>query len=603
MRTINAEGARPQLILAKRLYNDGTGTDWVGDVTAAVTIGGTAQSPIAYLQVYRYTSEDGSQAEGLYNHNFSTVPVLDTPYSASIAWNGSTVTGTFNGESITYTPITTINPARHSWCRLRAQVYDNYVNGVGREATIEGFFDNIRVNGALYDDFSGPKIDETKWREYEFVREIDGGKLRSEVRSTTASTTTIQSNLTMLMPLSAKAIEAKVRLTSYNNPSAANCRADVSGRFFNDGSTGGGYTGDYLAFTYLGGNGTSPVAGWAVARYSGAGSNSVIGVASGTFTTPISLGVDYTLSVDWDGSKFVFKIDSETVEYAPVVSTVLPANQPVKGLDTFITNNAGKEATIAALTDDVRIVESSSLYADFGSNGIWMYNGSTWSQTTSSNPETMVVSGSTLYGDFGSSGIWMYNGTTWSQTTPSNPQMMTVSGPTLYGAFSGAGIWKWDGSSWSQTASSNPETMVVSGSTLYGDFGSSGIWMYNGTTWSQTTPSNPQMMTVSGSTLYGAFSGAGIWKWDGSSWSQTASGNPEAILASGSTLYGDFGSSGIWMYNGTTWSQTTPSNPQMMTVSGSTLYGAFSGAGIWKWDGSSWSQITPNDPASMVVGY
>ena len=71
-----------------------------------------------------------------------------------------------------------------------ARVDTNYANGVGKEATIEGFFDNVKVNGAAYDDFSGPTIDETKWLDYEFVREIDEGKLRSEVRSSTASTAT-----------------------------------------------------------------------------------------------------------------------------------------------------------------------------------------------------------------------------------------------------------------------------------------------------------------------------------------------------------------------------------------------------------------------------
>ena len=67
----------------------------------------------------------------------------------------------------------------------------------------------------------------------------------------------------------------------------------------------------------------------------------------------------------------------------------------------------------------------SLLYGKFD-NGIWMYNGSTWSQITPGNPEAMVAAGSLLYGDFGSNGIWMYNGSTWSQISPNNPTDMAV---------------------------------------------------------------------------------------------------------------------------------------------------------------------------------
>ena len=136
------------------------------------------------------------------------------------------------------------------------------------------------------------------------------------------------------------------------------------------------------------------------------------------------------------------------------------------------------------------------LYGDFGSGGIWMYNGITWTQLTPSDPEAMITAGSLLYGDFGSGGIWMYNGTTWAQLTPSDPETMVVSGSLLYGDFGSSGIWQWDGTTWTQLTPSNPETMIASGSLLYGDFGSGGIWMYNGTTWTQLTPSDPETMVA-----------------------------------------------------------------------------------------------------------
>jgi hypothetical protein len=168
----NTEGARPQMYLYKTLYNDGTGTNYMGEVYALVVIGGPSQSPTAVLLINRRTTVDGSQFERLSGQTFSTAPALDTVYSASINWNGSTVTGTFNGESLTYTPATAIQDIHYPGCTLSALVDTNYANGVGKEATIEGFFDNVKVNGVAYDDFSGSTIDETRQHTHPLLKVI-----------------------------------------------------------------------------------------------------------------------------------------------------------------------------------------------------------------------------------------------------------------------------------------------------------------------------------------------------------------------------------------------------------------------------------------------
>ena len=70
-------------------------------------------------------------------------------------------------------------------------------------------------------------------------------------------------------------------------------------------------------------------------------------------------------------------------------------------------------------------------------------------------PNAMVYSG------FAGNGIWEWDGATWSQLTPGTPQMMSASGSLLYGAFSGNGIWKWDGATWSQLTPNDPTIMVA----------------------------------------------------------------------------------------------------------------------------------------------
>jgi hypothetical protein len=213
--------------------------------------------------------------------------------------------------------------------------------------------------------------------------------------------------------------------------------------------------------------------------------------------------------------------------------------------------------------------------ASIASSGIWAYNSTstTWTQITSSNPESVVASGSVLYGDFGASGIWMWSGgdsTAWTQITSSNPESVVASGSVLYGDFGASGIWMWSGgdsTAWTQITSSNPESVVASGSVLYGDFGASGIWMWDGSAWTQITYSNPESVVSSGSVLYGDFGASGIWMWDGSAWTRITYSNPESIVSSGSVLYGDFGASGIWMWDGSAWTQITSSNPIIMAVS------------------------------------
>ena len=207
------------------------------------------------------------------------------------------------------------------------------------------------------------------------------------------------------------------------------------------------------------------------------------------------------------------------------------------------------------------------LYGSFTGTGIWKWDGSSWNQVTSNNPEAMVVSGTTLYGDFGTGGIWKWDGANWTQTTPNNPDLMAATSTVLYGTFTGGGIWKWDGANWSQT-----------------------------------TPNNPDLMAATSTALYGSFAGGGIWKWDGANWTQATPNNPDLLVASGESLYCSFAGGGIWKLEGTAWSQTTPNNPQQMVASEVNLYGSFAGGGIWKWDGLTWTQLTPNEPVSMVTG-
>lgn len=67
---------------------------------------------------------------------------------------------------------------------------------------------------------------------------------------------------------------------------------------------------------------------------------------------------------------------------------------------------------------------------DFGTSGIWMWNGRAWSQLSTNNPENMIpfdIDGNgddEIAVDLGSLGLWMWNGGVWSQLGANDPEYL-----------------------------------------------------------------------------------------------------------------------------------------------------------------------------------
>jgi len=55
-----------------------------------------------------------------------------------------------------------------------------------------------------------------------------------------------------------------------------------------------------------------------------------------------------------------------------------------------------------------------SLVADFGGNGLWIYDGFSWEGITGWNPESMTIWENKLVTDFGGNGLWLYDSGSWS---------------------------------------------------------------------------------------------------------------------------------------------------------------------------------------------
>jgi hypothetical protein len=358
--------------LAGFWYNDnttpGAGSGAIGDVQGEIAL---RKEPTGFRVnwfIVRMTNLEGTQGDYITGGNFKAGVTTGVTYPLYVSYNSGTNEFRFKvgGEEVIVNQGNTPNlpdrsgPANTPWKEIctRVQIQDPGASGY-----ISATFDNIYKNDVLYDAFpppiigTPPTIDETKWPTYESVKEISGGKFRSKVRSSLASTSSVSGRLEFLCPSEISAIQTKVTPLAYQNDQGASTRARIVGTFYNDGTRGADpkdRTGDVGAQIRIGGSGLTPVAEWNVYKTIDFAGVVPQLIASGTFTTPFSLGRTYTLFLGWDGIKFTFKIDNEVAYYEPETG-VYPTYNPWRAIETQVFDPQRKEATMEALFDDVMV--------------------------------------------------------------------------------------------------------------------------------------------------------------------------------------------------------------------------------------------------------
>ena len=345
-------------------YNDGTsGAGVIGDVFAMVGIGrGANGSPVGEVIVGRLANAEGTAWNILWYRTFSQPVVIGIPYTLYLAFDSAANRFTFRMGGEERTVGLPDIPARVAQARApsRALTTAVYVENAISSGSVSATFGDVYKNGIRYDDFSATTIDPARWTNYESVREISGGRFRSKVRSSAASSSLIN-ELNFVNPRYIDGIQAKLTLARYENWSSGTAWADaiIGGLFYHEGTPGEGLTGDVMAKVSIGGPGTSPMAFWLVYRFDDETGWNFTDLDYGQFTTPISLGTAYALSLDWDGKQFTFKLNDEVATYVPV-GTIGPPNQHGKGISTLVYRPDGNEATIEALFDDVMVSASAS---------------------------------------------------------------------------------------------------------------------------------------------------------------------------------------------------------------------------------------------------
>jgi len=241
------------------------------------------------------------------------------------------------------------------------------------------------------------------------------------------------------------------------------------------------------------------------------------------------------------------------------------------------------------------------LAVDFGSNGLWHYDGS-WTSLASWNPDGLVEWTGGMAVDFDTYGTWNYDGTTWTQLAGWNPEDDMVNWIDGIAVDFGAnGLWSYDGSSWTSLASWNPDGMGEWTGGLAVNFGATyGLWNYDGTTWTQLASWEAEYGIAWNSGLAIDFGSNGLWYYDGSSWTILASWNPDGLVEWTGGMAVDFDTYGTWNYNGTTWTQLAGWNPEDDMVNWIDGIAVDFGAnGLWSYDGSSWTSLAGWNPEEI----
>ena len=231
---------------------------------------------------------------------------------------------------------------------------------------------------------------------------------------------------------------------------------------------------------------------------------------------------------------------------------------------------------------------------DFGTQGVWLWNGGSWTLLTPSNPEHLMAGDMDgdgvceITGDFGPDGIWTWDAGTWSRLSGQNPEVMAAadtdgdSAVELVADLGVFGVWLWNAGSWNQLYIESPDDLMAadtdgdSADEILFDFGSNGLWLWNDGSRTQITEDDPEYMIAadtdgdSAGELVVDFGSLGLWLWNGGAWTYLTNDNPE-FMAAGDTdgdgadeVAVDFGGLGVYLWNGGTWSFLTPDNPDFL---------------------------------------
>lgn len=345
------------------LYNDGTSSVGAqGNVVGIIELRFGGQ----VLEI-QYSVFPISDAEGNARNAFGPIferrrrANFNEPHVLGLSWDGRMVTFAYDGVTEQADPTAIVPLGRPTptspFARLQARV-SGPIADPAAFGSISATFDNVQINGAPFDDFTGTtSIDQTKWRDAELGTRVANGAV--VLSATLQGRDDNPNSLVFNDQDSVSAIAARVRVDSLatNGPRA---RGRLAGFLYNDGSPGEGRTGNVLAGVQLRGASESAPLNieWFVGKCNDTQCNSFTEFQSRSMGTA-AIGQSVTLGIAWDGTVFTFRADQITATYDPR-SQARPRTtkllSPRKGLEISIAASASPtaRASITATFDDVQ---------------------------------------------------------------------------------------------------------------------------------------------------------------------------------------------------------------------------------------------------------
>jgi len=486
-----------------RFYNTKASGGATGDIWAGIFIGDRGSGLEAWWEVVE-CQDDAGNNWGLEGSRTLIGPgtlAYGTAYTTKIEYDGANgFTFTVPGQSESFNT----GPARQrdavtGYKGLTTGAYSDGGSGTGYTSAL---FDNVYINNqvAVYDNFSAAPLDPTKWQSLEVVREISAGKLRLNVQAD-GSTQTVR-----FFPndQATAYLETKVLVESGSQASpGASGRVRLAGYYYNEkGPPYDGYKNDVWVSNQIdlddSGNRKASCSMWRhdVADPWGAGTS----LFYQEFNTAIAFDTQYALSIEHTGSTFRFRCNNETYTYEVTTPMYEPSEEKSCSLQSRVYADAGESGYMKTTFDDVYVAGdnvnpivsyNNGLAVDFGTAGLYSYDGTSWSQISTNNPEWLTTYNGNLAADFGSTyGLYEYNGSAWSQISTSDADntgnTMVAYDTGLAVDFGTAGLYSYDGTSWSQISTNNAEWLTAYNGNLAVDFGATyGLYSYDGSAWSQ----------------------------------------------------------------------------------------------------------------------
>jgi hypothetical protein len=247
-------------------------------------------------------------------------------------------------------------------------------SGIGYGSAL---FDNVYINNEItaYDTFDSAPLDQTKWQNLEFVREISGGRLRLNVQADGSRTdATLRPSIQVTAYL-----EAKVLVESGSQVSSgASGIARIAGYYYNDSRGPGsgqpydGNEGDAWVDNRI----TLDDTGNLRARCGIYRSDTPDPWGPGTtlfqqeFSTLIAFDTAYTLSIEFTGSQIIFKCNGETYQYDVATPMYPPSEGQHRQLRSRVYADPGESGYMKANFDDVYTGYTAE--ATYDATGTWV---------------------------------------------------------------------------------------------------------------------------------------------------------------------------------------------------------------------------------------